>query len=179
MRIIGGKYKRRVLRYPELPGVRPTTDFAREGLFAYLENYIDFEETEVLDLFGGTGMISFEFISRGSKSVDLIEIDFKLSKLIIQNCKLLEVNNLNVYRQDAFKYIQRCYKKYDIIFADPPYEHPRIKELPNLILNSNLLKEKGWLILEHSADYSFKESLYFKEERKYGKVHFSFFVKDI
>lgn len=177
MRIIGGKYKRRVLRYPELPKVRPTTDFAREGLFAFLENYIDFENTIVLDLFGGTGMISFEFISRGSKAVDLIEINSELIKLIHKNCKILEINNLNLYKQDVFKYIQRCVKQYDIIFADPPYEHPRLQELPEIILNSNILKENGWFILEHSSSISFKENTFFKEERKYGKVHFSFFIK--
>jgi len=158
--------------------VRPTTDFAREGLFAFLENYIDFENTEVLDLFGGTGMISFEFISRGSKIVDLIEINAVLIKLIHKNCKILEINNLNLYKQDAFKYIQKCNKQYDIIFADPPYEHPRLHELPEIILNSNILKEKGWFILEHSSDTSFRENPFFKEERKYGKVHFSFFIKN-
>jgi len=177
LRIIGGKYKRRVLKYPDLPRVRPTTDFAREGLFSVLENFIDFENIEVLDLFGGTGMISFEFISRGTKNVDLIEIDSELLKLINKNCKLLNISNLNLYRQDAFKYIQKCYKQYDLIFADPPYEHSKLDELPDIILNSNILKDKGLFILEHSEKYSFKEHICFKEERRYGRVHFSFFIK--
>ena len=153
---------------------RPTTDFAKENLFNILNNYFDFEEMTVLDLFAGTGSISYEFASRGAQ-VDLVEIDSRSIRFIRETLDTLKMESVQVFRADAFKAITKLDKTYDLIFADPPYQLPAINTLPDLIFNSSLLKPKGWFILEHSDKYSFTGHNRFREIRKYGSVHFSIF----
>lgn len=156
---------------------RPTTDFARESLFNILNNYFFFDQIRVLDLFSGTGSISFEFISRGCKKVELVETDSKNFKLICGAVKELNMENLKPVKCDAFWYLEKCVPGYDIIFADPPFDLKGIEDLPKKVFERNLLKEEGWFILEHSKNYNFKEYSNFKEERNYGAVHFSIFMK--
>jgi 16S rRNA (guanine966-N2)-methyltransferase len=177
LRIISGKYKGRQIRIFKKFPARPTTDFARENLFNFLNNYFDFSETSVLDLFAGTGCISYEFASRGCPFIELVEIDnrsFDFIKKIIQE---LQITAITPHLADAFKYIRHCRNQYDLIFADPPYNSEGIAELPGLIMKNDLLKPKGWFILEHSGKFNFSDHLNFREKRTYGSVNFSVFCK--
>lgn len=177
MRIISGKYKgRRILENKKF-NARPTTDFAKESLFNILNNYFFFDQIKVLDLFAGTGSIGFEFASRGCSSIDMIEIDFKNFKLISEAIKILDLNVIRLKKGDAFRFIDTCKSGYDVIFADPPYDMKGIENIPEKIFLRNLLTENGWLILEHSKFYHFKNNKYFREERVYGNIHFSIFSK--
>lgn len=154
---------------------RPTTDFAREGLFNILNNTFDFSKINVLDLFGGTGSISFEFASRGCQSVDIVEINLNSLRSIQSTIHLLGISGINVIRADVFRYIKSCRKKYDIIFADPPYSLKTLTDIPVLIFNSDLLEENGLFILEHPKSCHFEDNPYFYDHRNYGNVHFTFF----
>ncbi len=175
MRIISGKFKARRLDVPKNITARPTTDFAKEGLFNLLNNEIDFEDIEVLDLFAGTGSIGLEFVSRGANSVICIEQNDKHCAFIRKTVKKLDVDNLWLMRQDVFKFITSTSKKFDVIFADPPYDLDNFDTIPNLILSKDLLKEDGLFILEHSRKKSFENHPNFSFHRKYGNVNFSFF----
>ncbi len=175
MRIISGYLKgRRIVAPANLP-VRPTTDMAKESLFNILNNRIDFEEVTVLDLFTGIGSISFEMVSRGAKQVTAVDLNFKCVEFINKKCKELEIDNMFAIRSDVFTFLQRTKTQYDVIFADPPYELPNLQEVPGLILEKNLLKEGGILIVEHPQSINFSDDPRLKEHRKYGKVNFSFF----
>ena len=176
MRIIGGELKGRLFRPGKNFKARPTTDFARENLFNILSNRIDFEETSVLDLFAGTGSISFEFASRGCKSVTSVEIDhvhYAFIASVITQLKLDKI--VHLLRYDVLKFIPRCTEKYDLIFADPPYQLKGLRDIPDHILKHSLLKPDGILILEHGKTDNFSEHPNLFEERAYGSVHFSFF----
>jgi 16S rRNA (guanine(966)-N(2))-methyltransferase RsmD len=176
MRIIGGELKGRLFNPGKNFKARPTTDFARENLFNILTNRIDFSETSVLDLFAGTGSISFEFASRGCMSVTAVEIDHVHYAFIAQVSRQLELEKvIHLLRYDVQKFIPRCTAKYDLIFADPPYQLKWLKEIPELILKHELINPGGILVLEHgkSDDFSSHPNLF--EERIYGSVHFSFF----
>ena len=175
MRIIGGKFKGIRFEPPKEITARPTTDFAKEGLFNVLNNHIDFENIDVLDLFAGTGSIGYEFVSRGAKHVTAIEMSITQIEFIKNTCNNLKMNNLHIYRSEVFKFLEKCNEKYDVIFADPPYQMANIEQLPNIIYKKNLLSENGILIIEHGKSHSFKEHKNFFDERKYGNVHFSFF----
>ena len=175
MRIIGGKYKGRRIALPSNLKVRPTTDFAKEGLFNVLVNKVDFEEITVLDLFSGTGGISYEFVSRGVAQVHLIEKNYNNFAAIRKVIKELELPNIRPIHIDVTAYLKTCNIKYDLVFADPPYDLAWIDELPDLVLNADILNAGGLFILEHSANQNFSNRLYFLEMRRYGEVHFSFF----
>jgi len=175
LRIIGGKYKGRIIGISRNFKGRPTTDFAREGLFNILNNTIDFDTVKVLDLFGGSGSISFEFISRGCSSVDVVDVDFQSLKAIDEMALKLGITALRTIRSDSFKYLKSCRKKYSIIFADPPYALKELPELPDRVIHSSLLEKDGRFILEHPKEYNFAGHAYFTEHRKYGNVNFSFF----
>ncbi|MBR1793359.1 MAG: 16S rRNA (guanine(966)-N(2))-methyltransferase RsmD [Bacteroidales bacterium] len=179
MRIIAGHLKGRRLNPPEGLPVRPTTDMARESLFNILNNYVDYEECSVMDLFAGTGAVSLEFISRGAKDVTSIEINSQCTDFIKASAQRLSVSNLHVVRTDVFDLIKRAYKKFDIIFADPPYSLSDLPKLPDLIFEKQLLTEDGIFILEHPRDFSFEEHPHFWQHRAYGKVNFSFFANQI
>ena len=175
MRIIGGKYKGRRINPPGNFKARPTTDFAREGLFNILNNRVDFEDINVLDLFSGTGSISYEFASRGAASVHLVEKDVKHISGIRKILKELDLENIKPIHIDVRAYLKTCSICYDIVFADPPYELPWLSELPDLVTQAGVIKEDGFFILEHPRDLSFTGHKLFFEHRNYGGVNFSFF----
>ena len=184
MRIISGIYGGRRLSPPKNITARPTTDFAKESLFNLLNNRIDFEGIDMLDLFAGTGGIGIECISRGAREVTAVEIAHVQQNWIISCCRQLGIRNLSVIRGDVFKFLNACRTKYDLIFADPPYALEQLPTLPDVILNSttvggsssdSLLKENGWLVVEHGKDTNFTNHPRHVETRTYGSVHFSFF----
>jgi 16S rRNA (guanine(966)-N(2))-methyltransferase RsmD len=175
LRIIGGKYKGRRITPPRGFKARPTTDFAREGLFNILNNRVNFEEIRVLDLFSGTGSISYEFASRGTSEVHLVEKDIKHISGIRHIIKDMGFTNIKSIHIDVKAYLKTCSVKYDIVFADPPYELAWIKEIPDLVTVSGVLKDDGFLILEHPRNMSFSDHKLFFEHRNYGGVNFSFF----
>jgi len=176
MRIISGKYKSRRIQVPANLKARPTTDFAKEGLFDILENRLNWEETTALDLFSGTGSIAFELISRGCPYVVSVEQNQNHFNFICQFQEKLGARELFPVKADVFRYLQSLKQPFDFIFADPPYELPGIELLPAIILEKNLLKPDGLFVLEHSKKFNFSHLPNFKEERKYGNVHFSFFA---
>ena len=175
MRIIGGKYKGRRIVPPGNLKARPTTDYARESLFNILNNRIDFEGLTVLDLFSGTGSISYEFASRGAGEVHLVERDVKHIAGIRRIIKDMEMTNIKPIHIDVRAYLKACKFKYDLVFADPPYELKWLKLLPDLISEANVIKEEGFIIIEHPKNMSFEGHKLFFEHRNYGGVNFSFF----
>ena len=150
---------------------------AREGLFNILNNILDYEELSVLDLFSGTGAVSFEFISRGVREVTAIEINSKCTDFIKKSAQQFGVNNLHVVRSDVFDLLKRAYKQFDVIFANQPYQLEDLPTLPDLIFEKQMLAEGGIFILEHSKEHSFENHPCFWQHRKYGKVNFTFFKK--
>ena len=177
MRIIRGKYQRRQIVAPANLPVRPTTDMAKESLFNILENYLDFEEIEALDLFTGTGNIAFELASRGCISVLAIDQDKSCVNFVKNTVTQLKMDNLTVLRMDVFKFLPSTRQQFDLIFADPPYDSNHYELLADLILNSELLKPEGILVIEPPITIDYSENAAFTEVRKYGRVHFSFFSK--
>ncbi len=175
MRIISGKYKRRVISPPKNLPVRPTTDMAKESLFNILGNYFDFEDKAALDLFAGTGNISYEFVSRGCNTVTAVDKDFGCTKFISHTANKLQMTELKVTRLDVFRFIEKTKFKYDIIFADPPYILKNIDEISKTVFENKILNNGGWLIVEHPGEIDLSKSLHFYEHRKYGRVNFSFF----
>ena len=175
MRIISGRFKGRRISAPTTITARPTTDFAKEGLFNLLNNRIDFEGIDVLDLFAGTGSISIEFVSRDCNSVITIEQNEKHCNFIRKVCNELKIDNLSLLKTDVFRFIAGCHTQFDMIFADPPYELEKLAEIPDLIFNQRLLKPDGLFVLEHSAKHSFDNHPNFVDHRHYGNVNFSFF----
>jgi 16S rRNA (guanine(966)-N(2))-methyltransferase RsmD len=175
LRIIGGIYKGKQLVAPKNLPVRPTTDFAKEGLFNILNNKIDFNEIAVLDLFCGTGNISLEFASRGVQKIIAIDKHTPCLNFVKDTAKLLKMNGIFIERADVFKYLEKSQGKFDLIFADPPYELDNIASIHELVFKNNLLNPNGLLIIEHSAKTDLSNKLYYLETRKYGNVNFSFF----
>lgn len=175
MRIISGTYGGRRLSPPKNITARPTTDFAKESLFNLLNNRLDFEGIDVLDLFAGTGGIGIECVSRGAREVTAVEIAHVQQNWIISCCKQLGIKNLSVIRGDVFKFLSACRMKYDFIFADPPYALEQLPTLPDVILQKDILKEEGLLVIEHGKDTDFTHHPRHIETRTYGSVHFSFF----
>jgi 16S rRNA (guanine(966)-N(2))-methyltransferase RsmD len=179
MRIIAGTLKGRRLNPPANLPVRPTTDMAREGLFNILNNYVDFEDCTVMDLFAGTGAMSIEFISRGVREVTSIDINNACTDYIKSEAQRLELRNLRVVRADVFDLLKRANRKFDIVFADPPYAIEGLETLPDLVFEHQLLNEDGIFILEHPREYSFEEHPHFWQHRAYGKVNFTFFANKL
>jgi 16S rRNA (guanine966-N2)-methyltransferase len=175
LRIIGGKYKGRRIVPPGNFKARPTTDFAREGLFNILNNRVDFESINVLDLFSGTGSMSYEFASRGALTVHLVEKDSIHISGIRRIISDLCLENIKPIHIDVKAYLKTCSVKYDIVFADPPYELPWLKDLPDLVMQSGIIKVDGFFILEHPKAINFNGHKSFFEHRNYGGVNFSFF----
>ena len=178
MRIISGKYKGRRLDLPKNFKARPTTDFAKENLFNVLNNMIDWEGKSALDLFGGTGSISLELVSRGCLPVICIEKDSLNYSFIGKMKTVLKAEELSVLNMDVFRYISFCKEKFDIIFADPPYDLKFLSDVPHLVLEKGLLKDGGIFIMEHSKDYDFSNLPLFVEKRVYGSVNFSMFINN-
>jgi len=175
LRIIGGKYRGRRITPPTGLRARPTTDFAREGLFNILNNRFDFESITVLDLFAGAGSISFEFASLGAIAVHLVEIDLKHIAGIKRIIRDMGFTNIKPLHIDVRAFLKTCSFRYDIVFADPPYDLSWLKDIPDLVIQSQVIKEGGLLILEHPKRISFNDHKLFYEHRSYGGVNFSFF----
>ncbi|MFO7940990.1 MAG: RsmD family RNA methyltransferase [Bacteroidales bacterium] len=176
MRIVSGKLKGRIIHPPKNFKVRPTTDMAKEALFNVLMHNYSLDNIRVLDLFGGTGNISYEFASRGAQQVTTIERNYQHFKYIQQTIKELHLEDtIEVKKADVFMWLKRATQAYDIVFADPPYDLPVLESLPQSILEAKILKQSGLLIIEHPVEYNFSGLKGFKEQRKYGKVNFSLF----
>ena len=181
MRIIGGYLKGRRFKVPKNFHSRPTTDFAKEGLFNVLDNYFTLESKNVLDLCSGTGNISFEFISRGVAKVTCVDSNYLSSRFIKQNATSLEISNsITIVKSDIIKFVKTVNENYHFIFADPPYKFDKYEELINYVcIQTNTLNEKGVFILEHGRDYNFESHSFFSFSKKYGNVYFSFFEKKL
>jgi 16S rRNA (guanine(966)-N(2))-methyltransferase RsmD len=179
LRIISGKYRGKRINPPAGFTARPTTDFARESLFNILANRISFEEVSILDLFSGTGSISYEFASRGAKTVHLVEKDPKNISFIRRMVVEMDFENVKALHIDVKAYLKTCRLRYDVVFADPPFNLPWIESLPDLVTSSGVISNTGFFILEHPKDLSFKSHLLFFEHRNYGSVNFSFFKPEM
>jgi 16S rRNA (guanine(966)-N(2))-methyltransferase RsmD len=175
VRIIHGELSGRIPFIPKNLDARPTTDLARGALFNILLNRFDFDQLRVLDLFAGTGLISYEFASLGCRDITAVERDRFHCDAIRKNIDMLKLTGLRLVQTDVFRYLEKHPEPFDIIFADPPYDHPRIMLLPELVSKQGILKNNGTFILEHGPGLNFSEHQGFAESREYGKVHFSFF----
>ena len=176
MRIISGSLGGRRINPPlNMPHTRPTTDIAKEGLFNILQNNWKFEDLKTLDLFGGTGSISYELASRGANDLTIVEKDDKMFSFIKKTATDLGLENFKVVKSDVFRFIESCNEKYDFIFAGPPYALTTIDELPKLIFEKALLNEGGWFILEHTPRNDYKTFSNYLREKNYGTTIFSIF----
>lgn len=176
MRIIGGTLKGHRLNPPtKMPYTRPTTDIAKEGLFNTLQNMIDFDELKTLDLFGGTGSISYELASRGATIQHIVEKDTQMFQFIKKNIVSFGLNHIKPFKIDVFKYILTCTEKYDFIFAGPPYALQEIDDLPKLVFERELLNVDGTFVLEHTPRNNYQNHPHFLKSKNYGTTIFSFF----
>ena len=177
MRIIGGKYKGKTILPPQGYKARPTTDFAKEGLFNVLNNEYEMEGLQVLDLFGGTGAISYEFASRGASRVYCVEMLPLHANFIKSQAAKFGMDNLTVVRHNVFEFLEICREKFDLIFADPPYALDGLADIPDKVFSKDILPPGAYFILEHPEEFNFESHPFFVKEKKYGNVHFSFFEK--
>lgn len=177
MRIISGKFKGRAINPPKNLRARPTTDFAKENLFNILTNLVEFDQCDILDLFAGTGSISYEFASRGAKSVTSVEINAVHYNFIRTTAKALGADNIFVVKANVFLYLRSCTKSFDIIFSDAPYDLEGLEQVVSLVLDGDILKQDGIFIFEHSDKYNFENHPLFWQSRSYGSVQFSLFKK--
>lgn len=178
MRIVGGKYKRRRFDIPKTFKARPTTDFAKENIFNVLTNLIDFEDdVKALDLFSGTGSIAAELVSRGCTKVVAVEKDPLHCGFIKAVFDKLGDDAAVLVRSDVFRYVKGCQEQFDFIFADPPYALPSIASVPELVLDSGILRDGGLFVFEHGSNLEFSDNPHFMEHREYGSVNFTIFSK--
>ncbi|WP_297448846.1 RsmD family RNA methyltransferase [uncultured Alistipes sp.] len=175
MRIISGIHRGRIIQPPKNLRARPTTDFAKENLFNVLSSRIGIEGAEVLDLFSGTGSISYEFASRGAASVVSVEINAIHHRYIKETARKFGFGNLFAVKANCFLYLKSCTKRFDIVFADPPYDIQGSETIPDTVFERGLLRPGGWLVFEHSAKMDVSGHPNFYERRVYGSVNFSIF----
>jgi 16S rRNA (guanine966-N2)-methyltransferase len=176
MRIISGLYKSRKIVAPKNLPVRPTTDMAKEGLFNILNNTFYFDDIAVLDLFAGTGNISYEFASRGTKDIISVDQDFGCIKFINQTTETFKMP-IKTIKSDVFKYLEKASLKFDVIFADPPYDFSleQFSKIPELVFQNALLEDDGVLVIEHSKETDLSHLEYYSYSKSYGGNRFSFF----
>ena len=176
MRIISGKFGGRKINPPHnMPYTRPTTDIAKEGLFNILQNRVQIEGARTLDLFGGTGCISYELASRGAENLTIVEKDPQMLDFIKKNIDFLKIENVQIMRMDVFQYLNSCTQQFDVIFAGPPYALNTIDDLPRIIVERKLISPEGYFILEHTPRNDYKKFEGYSFERNYGSTIFSFF----
>jgi 16S rRNA (guanine966-N2)-methyltransferase len=175
MRVISGKFGGRNIIAPSSLRVRPTTDFAKTGLFNILTNHFDFENIFVLDLYAGTGNISFEFASRGTEKITCVEADQRCVRFIKEFSNKINLNSMSVIRSDVFAFLKRCENRFDIIFADPPFEYADTDLLPDLVKEKKMLNPDGWLIVEHQSKRELQSKIQPTQIRKYGNCAFSIY----
>lgn len=177
MRIISGKFGGRRINPPaKMPHTRPTTDIAKEGLFNILQSRISFDEVKTLDLFGGTGCISYELASRGANDLTIVEKDAIMHGFIKKNIDLLGIEHCKVLKMDIFSYLNTCNEQYDFIFAGPPYALGAIDEIPKIITQKKMLAKEGFFVLEHTPRNNYEKFIDFSFARNYGTTVFSFFT---
>jgi len=177
MRIIAGEWGGRKIHPPaKMPHTRPTTDLAKEGLFNILQSNRDLEGIKTLDLFGGTGSISFELASRGAGDLTIVEKDRQMLDFIRKTATSLGLDRLKIVPSEVFHFIKNCDEQFDFIFAGPPYALETIDQLPERIVKGSLLRENGWFVLEHTPRNRFADYPLFVAERNYGTTLFSIFV---
>ena len=176
MRIISGRLGGRRFQPPaRMPHTRPTTDVAKEGLFNILEHQFSLEGATTLDLFGGTGSISYELASRGADALTVVEKDPTMAAFIRKNTEVFGLTNFRVIQKDVFRFLEQCTDTFDLIFAGPPYALSQIDRLPELIFERKLLKPGGWFILEHTPRNNYSNSPFLLQARNYGTTVFSIF----
>lgn len=179
MRIIRGIYGRRRFDVPTSFSARPTTDFAKENLFNVISNLMDLEDSDALDLFAGTGSISFELLSRECRKVVAVEMNNAHASFISKVACQLKTDKLQLIRGDVFRYLQTVKpESFDFIFADPPYALKQLADVPKMVLDKNILKPGGIFVMEHPKEYDFSNLPYFDQHRIYGSVNFSIFIKE-
>ena len=179
MRIIGGYLGGRKIQPPtKMPYTRPTTDIAKEGLFNILQNHLNFDGITTLDLFGGTGAISYELASRGASALTIVEKDDKMFQFIKTNLEKLEIDHVKLIKTDVFKFLENATVHYDFIFAGPPYALNTIDELPKIILAKKLIAPGGLFVLEHTPRNDYRTFKGYVKQRNYGTTIFSFFEND-
>jgi len=179
MRIISGTLGGRVIHPPtKMPYTRPTTDIAKEGLFNIIQNNLDIESLKTLDLFGGTGCISYELASRGAAELTIVEKDTAMYDFIKKTAEQLKIENIKIVKSDVFRFMESTPEQYDFIFAGPPYALTTIDDLPRTVFQKQLLKPKGWFILEHTPRNDYKKFPGYKTERNYGTTIFSIFIQE-
>jgi 16S rRNA (guanine(966)-N(2))-methyltransferase RsmD len=178
MRIISGEHGgRKIIPPSKMPYTRPTTDIAREGLFNILQHNLDFTVLKTLDLFGGTGCISYELASRGVPDLTIVEKDTVMFDFIQKTAATLKLQDFKVLKMDVFKFLSGCSNKYDFIFAGPPYALKNIDDLPQLVFANKILNKNGWFVLEHTPRNDYKSFPGYKTERNYGTTIFSIFAE--
>ena len=176
MRIISGKYGGRRIHPPShMPHTMPNTDVAKEGLFNILQTRVQLEGASTLDLFGGTGCISYELASRGASHLTIVEKDGQMLEFIKTNIENLKIENTQMVRMDVFQYLNSCTQQFDIIFAGPPYSLNTIDDLPRIIVERKLISPEGYFILEHTPRNNYENFAGFSFQRNYGATVFSFF----
>lgn len=178
MRIIGGEHGGRKIAPPsKMPYTRPTTDIAKEGLFNILQNMLDFESLKTLDLFGGTGAISYELASRGAQELTIVEKDEQMFSFIKKTIEQLKLGRIRPVKMDVFKYMLQCKEQHDFIFAGPPYALATIDDLPKYVFEQQLLKPGGIFVLEHTPRNDYQAHPHFQRIKNYGTTEFSFFLQ--
>lgn len=177
MRIISGTLGGRRIKPPtNMPHTRPTTDIAKEGLFNILQTRMIFDNCKTLDLFGGTGCISYELASRGAVDLTIIEKDNTMCNFLRKNIEELKITGTQLFKMDVFQFLQNCNDSYDFIFAGPPYALGAIDELPKIIVSKKLIKPNGFFVLEHTPRNNYENFSGFSFVRNYGTTLFSFFI---
>jgi 16S rRNA (guanine(966)-N(2))-methyltransferase RsmD len=176
MRIISGLYKGRRITAPKKLPVRPTTDMAKEALFNIIQHQYHFDGLSVLDLFSGTGNISYEFASRGTEQITAVDTHFGCIKFINETAEAFEMS-INTIKSDVFKFLEKSKQKHSIIFADPPYdfEVEKFSKIPKLVFQNELLEADGLLIVEHSKHTDLSHLEHYSYSKSYGGNVFSFF----
>lgn len=174
MRIINGTHRGRRITAPKNIPSRPTTDMAKEALFNMLNNTYYIEDLKVLDLFSGTGNIGYEFSSRGAKSVTAVELNRHCCRFIEKTIEELDLTQMNVVKMDVLSFLERHQQKYDVIYADPPYDYEQYPQIIEFVFKNELLNEDGMLILEHDQSQSFEAHERFDKHKRYGHVNLSF-----
>ncbi len=175
IRIISGNYRGKRIRAPKNLPVRPTTDRAKESLFNILNNNFYFDEIKALDLFAGTGNISYELASRGCKDITAIDENARCVRFIQETAGTLKAEGLQVHRAEVLQYLSREYRKFDLIFADPPYDYEDYEKLVDQVFMNNLLNEEGLMVVEHQSATNLETLQHFEVVRVYGNAAFSFF----
>jgi len=179
MRIISGTHGGRRIQPPaQMPHTRPTTDIAKEGLFNILQNSLDISSLKTLDLFGGTGCITYELASRGAHALSIVEKDNQMHGFIKKTLDQLGFTQVKLYKMDVFRYLETCQEKFDFIFAGPPYALASIDDLPKMIFDRGLLNPGGWFVLEHTPRNDYKQFPHYARERNYGTTIFSIFIQE-